>query len=86
MRVLHADVEQAIARRVGIACGRNALLQSKHQAMGYVRWHSCMCARWHGMTAPGVEPGLSWPQRGVLTTRRCGLLACMRSQTVAVVH
>ena len=25
------------------------------------------------MTAPGVEPGLSRPQRDVLTTRRCGL-------------
>ena len=24
------------------------------------------------MTAPGVEPGLSRPQRDVLTTRRCG--------------
>ena len=27
------------------------------------------------MTTPGVEPGLSRPQRDVLTTRRCGLLA-----------
>ena len=26
------------------------------------------------MTTPGVEPGLSRPQRDVLTTRRCGLL------------
>ena len=25
------------------------------------------------MSAPGVEPGLSRPQRDVLTTRRCGL-------------
>ena len=25
------------------------------------------------MTAPGVEPGLSRPQRDALTTRRCGL-------------
>ena len=24
------------------------------------------------MTTPGVEPGLSRPQRDVLTTRRCG--------------
>jgi hypothetical protein len=28
------------------------------------------------MTAPGVEPGLSRPQRDVLTTRRCG--PCLR--------
>ena len=27
------------------------------------------------MTTPGVEPGLSRPQRDILTTRRCGLLA-----------
>ena len=27
------------------------------------------------MSSPGVEPGLSRPQRDVLTTRRCGLLA-----------
>ena len=27
------------------------------------------------MTTPGVKPGLSRPQRDVLTTRRCGLLA-----------
>ena len=26
------------------------------------------------MSTPGVEPGLSRPQRDVLTTRRCGLL------------
>eukprot|EP00973_Karenia_brevis_P027257 3759594-Karenia_brevis.AAC.1 len=26
----------------------------------------------HRMTTPGVEPGLSRPQRDVLTTRRCG--------------
>ena len=26
------------------------------------------------MTTPGVEPGLSRPQRDVLTTRRCGRL------------
>ena len=30
------------------------------------------------MSTPGVEPGLSRPQRDVLTTRRCGLL---KSQT-----
>ena len=32
----------------------------------------CRCNR-QSMTAPGVEPGLSQPQRDVLTTRRCGL-------------
>ena len=26
------------------------------------------------MSTPRVEPGLSWPQCDVLTTRRCGLL------------
>ena len=40
--------------------------------------HSVMCVTvivtiWKAMTAPGVEPGLSRPQRDVLTTRRCGL-------------
>ena len=29
---------------------------------------------WTKMSTPGVEPGLSRPQRDVLTTRRCGLL------------
>ena len=28
------------------------------------------------LTTPGVEPGLSRPQRDVLTTRRCGRLSC----------
>ena len=32
-----------------------------------------MGATWK-MSTPGVEPGLSRPQRDVLTTRRCGLL------------
>ena len=30
------------------------------------------------MSTPGVEPGLSRPQRDVLTTRRCGLLRVAR--------
>ena len=30
------------------------------------------------MSTPGVEPGLSRPQRDVLTTRRCGLLCLAR--------
>ena len=30
-------------------------------------------ALWERLSAPGVEPGLSRPQRDVLTTRRCGL-------------
>ena len=33
------------------------------------------------MTAPGVEPGLSRPQRDVLTTRRCGLVPVNLSST-----
>ena len=31
------------------------------------------------MSTPGVEPGLSRPQRDVLTTRRCGLVLCVLS-------
>ena len=31
-------------------------------------------ARFKNMSTPGVEPGLSRPQRDVLTTRRCGRL------------
>ena len=39
--------------------------------------HSCAqaCTWPCTLTTPGVEPGLSRPQRDVLTTRRCGLLA-----------
>ena len=35
------------------------------------------------MTTPGVEPGLSRPQRDILTTRRCGLLKCLRVQAAS---
>ena len=47
------------------ACRRDASLcqQRRHQKKE--------CAK---MSTPGVEPGLSRPQRDVLTTRRCGLL------------
>ena len=35
---------------------------------------SCISTVWRTcMTTPGVDPGLSRPQRDVLTTRRCGL-------------
>ena len=45
--------------------------------------HSVMCVTvtvtiWKAMTAPGVEPGLSRPQRDVLTTRRCGRNSSVR--------
>ena len=49
-------------------------------AMGEQQVHACqrvaaLNSPKEGMTTPGVEPGLSRPQRNVLTTRRCGLLA-----------
>ena len=38
------------------------------------------------MTTPGVEPGLSRPQRNVLTTRRCGLLFAAQGETAFSLH
>ena len=34
------------------------------------------------MSTPGVEPGLSRPQHDVLTTRRCGLMQVVPTQTL----
>ena len=62
----------AVRARSGSRCQRMHLLLTRHGECAYTAQRSaCACI----LTAPGVEPGLSRPQRDVLTTRRCGLLA-----------
>ena len=37
------------------------------------------CCQYNKLTTPGVEPGLSRPERDVLTTRRCGHLTGIKT-------
>jgi hypothetical protein len=57
--------------------------QTHRHTNAHVRWRRVLIVRVRNeqkMTTPGVEPGLSRPQRDVLTTRRCGLLPKRQTQ------
>ena len=63
-------------RFVAMAIPRTSFVQvpSLNTVRGPKQWIICLHqAEWIKMSSPGVEPGLSRPQRDVLTTRRWGL-------------
>ena len=65
------------ARELGAKKDYVALAQASVKPEGEVaaavsRKKGCKSALARNMSTPGVEPGLSRPQRDVLTTRRCG--------------
>ncbi len=65
------------AREFGAKEGYVALAQASFKPAGGLaaavyRKKGCKSALATNMSTPGVEPGLSRPQRDVLTTRRCG--------------
>ena len=54
------------------ACRDDAIEEEHPKSMLTILLQWVQCALHASITAPGVEPGLSRPQRDVLTTRRCG--------------